>query len=537
MKKLIFILLFFTVFNVLKGQAHVDTVATLAQIEKSGNNAQKVSLLNDLASFYLNNDIKKSEKYASQALELAKSINDTLGIANSDYSLGCVFLYTYYDLSFELILKAYEVYKNQTDTLKIGKCYTIFGIIKSNMKEYETALDYYTKALDMFVLKKDTLYIASALNNIGTCYGDLKNHQKAVEYFEQALKLNEARNNQLYLSINYSNLGQAYSAQNNFTKAKYYLHKSWLLKNKLNDLNGLAAIFGILGNINFLNNQQDSALFFFTKSMQLSIEQRNYKLQESATSSISDIYKNKDQIDSAFVWLEKLLVIRDSISRIEKNNNLNMMEMRLRYEDLLKSMTIKHHEKVFYLSVTIYLLTLSVLIAITIIIVLNLRKKRIRLLNEKISNEKKLLNELVDLKNREISSNMLNLASKNELIKKITGKLNSEMGNMDGSDKVNLQSVISELNSNINKNIWKEFELRFNQVHPDFYTNLLRDFSNLTPNELKLCAFLRSNMTSKEISTITHQNIDSIEKARIRLRKKLNINDTGTNISFFLSKF
>lgn len=79
--------------------------------------------------------------------------------------------------------------------------------------------------------------------------------------------------------------------------------------------------------------------------------------------------------------------------------------------------------------------------------------------------------------------------------------------------------------------------MHFNRVHLDFYKKLQRIAPDLTPTELKLCAFLRLNMSTKEISSLTQSSDRSIDVMRGRIRKKLNITNTTTNLITFLSEF
>ena len=67
--------------------------------------------------------------------------------------------------------------------------------------------------------------------------------------------------------------------------------------------------------------------------------------------------------------------------------------------------------------------------------------------------------------------------------------------------------------------------------------DLLKKHSTLTPSELRLCAFLKLNLASKEIALITQQNVRSIEKARVRLRKKIGIDHQDISLSSYLAKF
>ncbi|MDA3816845.1 MAG: hypothetical protein PF486_05665, partial [Prolixibacteraceae bacterium] len=76
----------------------------------------------------------------------------------------------------------------------------------------------------------------------------------------------------------------------------------------------------------------------------------------------------------------------------------------------------------------------------------------------------------------------------------------------------------------------------FNKVHPDFSNNLLNAYPGITPEELKLSYLLRLNMSSKDIAEITNKEIHSIDIARYRLRKKLNL-ERNEKLQDFLMQF
>ena len=77
----------------------------------------------------------------------------------------------------------------------------------------------------------------------------------------------------------------------------------------------------------------------------------------------------------------------------------------------------------------------------------------------------------------------------------------------------------------------KNTQFQYNFTHK----NLNKMYPDLTPNEIKICAFLRLNMSTKDISAITHQSVKSINMARFRLRKKLDI-ESDENLIGFLMK-
>lgn len=146
------------------------------------------------------------------------------------------------------------------------------------------------------------------------------------------------------------------------------------------------------------------------------------------------------------------------------------------------------------------------------------------------------------MQQRELTSKVMKLYQHQELmantisqIESIKLNVNKRNGKDTGIQK-SLQNLINELTVSDNENLWKEFEAQFNETNPDFLKRLTERFPDLTPNEIKMCIFLRLNLRTKEISVITQQSIKSIEVARTRLRKKLGLDNTSTNISLFLGQ-
>jgi len=143
----------------------------------------------------------------------------------------------------------------------------------------------------------------------------------------------------------------------------------------------------------------------------------------------------------------------------------------------------------------------------------------------------------LEIKNKELASNVMTLIRKNEILSGIGDKLmNIQNDAVKEETKFAIKKIARELQKSTDNEIWDEFEIRFKQVHGEFYNKLLKQFPNLSPNEHRLCAFLRLNMTTKEISELTGQRIDTLEIARWRLRKKLKISNTKTNLVTFLSE-
>ena len=140
-----------------------------------------------------------------------------------------------------------------------------------------------------------------------------------------------------------------------------------------------------------------------------------------------------------------------------------------------------------------------------------------------ISELKEAHNQILETKKRELASSALRLIQiseyNNNLISDIT-KI-KEFTNEKGNEMI--RQAISKFNSNSGENFWHEFESRFESVYESFYTKLNQLYPDLTTGEKKLCALLRLNLSSKDIASITFQNPQSVDMARYRLRKKMNL--------------
>jgi len=249
------------------------------------------------------------------------------------------------------------------------------------------------------------------------------------------------------------------------------------------------------------------------------------------------LYYKLGNIDSAYFWLTKLNTLQDSIYDIEKTKSIYLHEINLKHKQEQELSRLKYKTKVFKLAFVISVLSILFLLTSMVIYIMNNRRKKIIIEREKANYDKENLEQELNKKNQELATYVMGLVNTNERVNKAVGKLDANIELFAKKNQNTIRRIISELKTGANKDIWKEFEYRFNQVHPNFVNKLLKDYPDLTPNELKICSFLKMNMSSKEISLITHQSIQSIEKARSRLRKKINLTNTNISFVYFLSKY
>ncbi len=148
--------------------------------------------------------------------------------------------------------------------------------------------------------------------------------------------------------------------------------------------------------------------------------------------------------------------------------------------------------------------------------------------NEQLSQE-------LELKNRQLANAATNIIYKNELLDNLHVEL-LKIKDKDGKPLSNEQ--LQKINKLINNaksddRDWDLFEKSFNESHENFFKKLKAQYPSLSPNDLKLCAYLRLNMSSKDIASLINISIRGVEIRRYRLRKKFNL-PTHKNLNEFL---
>lgn len=152
-------------------------------------------------------------------------------------------------------------------------------------------------------------------------------------------------------------------------------------------------------------------------------------------------------------------------------------------------------------------------------------QQMMRLKNEQLSQD-------VYAINKELAASEMSLNSKNELLAYIQEDLKNNVENESRSVK----SVISTISKNINgKDPWSAFQEAFNKTDKDFLKKMKEAHANLTANDLRLCAYLRLNLSSKEIAPLLNISVRSVEIKRYRLRKKMNLSHEQGLVEYILN--
>lgn len=167
-----------------------------------------------------------------------------------------------------------------------------------------------------------------------------------------------------------------------------------------------------------------------------------------------------------------------------------------------------------------------------------LNEQKLVLEKQNMAIMKENLETTINLKNAKVASNTVNLIHLNEILLSIKELI----GQIDKKNDFNTNfALLTKINRIIDHELqgdqhWNEFEEIFNQLHDNFMQRLKTSFPELTPRDMRLCAYLRMNFNTKEIAPLLGISVRGVEDTRYRIRKKLQLSSEA-NITEFILNF
>jgi len=532
----------------------------------------RIDLLNRLANIYTVSEPDQSLEYAHKAYELSKEEDYVDGLARSLVRLAQVYQLTaeygksinYADelinlagrhnliekkiialrikgldfhylgdneLSHRYFYESLKLSEQIEYKLGIKGATNCIAYSYFNQKNHEKALEYYLQALALAREMGSRSDIASELNNIASQYISLGDYNQVENYLREAITINSELNNQFWLLINYINLGKYYKHLKLNDSVFYYYSKSLKIAENLENTAKVIRSYLLFSEFYMDIFEEEKGLAYAEKAFRLASENRILKEIYNSSILISSYYRRQGNPDSLLKYDTLRLILKDSLEVESRLSTLKLLEVQHEIEKvkLQKSIQTERERLILW-----YILG-TLLTGVIIIGFLYYRRGTKAKLN--LLKSKKLENELYE-KNREIKVVVMSLMKRNELIISLSDKLLLlEQSVVHKANKKAILKIASDLKELTNEDVTKEFNLRFKEVNKMFYKNMTDKFPDLSPNELRLCAFLKFDMTTKEISQLTGQSINAIETARYRLRKKLAISNQQIDLRDFLRDF
>ncbi|MCD4695351.1 MAG: tetratricopeptide repeat protein [Bacteroidales bacterium] len=537
MKIFIHIFVLFIFMGNLHANEVIEIDRLLQQLKNKKTDTAQVNLLNKISEKYLYIDTEKINEFARQALKLSEDINYQKGIAQSFNNLGIYYRAKgIYSQSIDYTFRSLEIMEALNDQGGIARCYNLIGIIYFFLENYKLSLEYYIKALDINKQQNDLKWIAGNSNNIGMIHERQGNYEQALQFYLTSLEMNIQLGNKNWIANNYGNIGSLYLKMGNPLSLDYLKRRLAITRNQKNR-DGISLSNLYIGNYYFSNELYKEAISYYIESYTIAKEIGVLNKLSKSSKKLSASYAAIGDFKKAYVYHNLFKQYDDSLNLHANTQKITRLQMHEKHMINKQVEYMKHERSKFINSMIAIILIFLILFTF---ILYNRQKsiaKQHRLEQKKLALKNKALAEEIEFKENLLQENIKYLVDKNELLSTVIESFNKIKQTCKNKNQRIINEVIFELQTGVEDNIWEEFELRFNQIHSNFYKNLKQNFPQLSASDKKLCAFLRLNMTTKEISAITHQSVKSIETARSRLRKKLNIVNSELSLNQFLSKY
>lgn len=547
---------------------------------------------NNLSFYFLNKDQLDSALYYKQAaLDIAESLQNIRGILT--VNMGLAVLYNkknefskaeaYLNRNITLF-KYRDTVKNarEIDFKYIGSTYHALGDINVREGQYNLALQNQLRSLELYKARaKDPLFEADAYNALGQTEMKLENYEQSFVYLGQALKVYNEFEDLLWESDVLKIIGENMVLQNKPEEALEYLLRCIAIAKENEFQLTEASAYNILGNAYSKLGRHQESLQSLNKSVAIYNQMEKPTEINETYISLGVLYNEMNQPHRALPYLEKAILISDSIGSVPQASNAflhrskslrqlkeyekaltdfelynklkdsiftikksqQIEELRTIFETEKKEAAIALQEeeiktlnekaKVDKLTKGLYAGGLASTLALFGLSIFGYRQ---RIKKNHIAHEKQeeIYKQEIEHKKKELTSQTLHLVQKNTFIQELKENLES-LKNSPEKFRVEFRRIVMLLKKqNASDKDWEVFKSYFSEVHNDFDQKLKTLYSDISEKEIRLAAFLRMNLTTKEIAATLNVLPDSILKSKYRLKKKLNL-DKDIDLTTFLN--
>ncbi len=510
-------------------QTLVDSLISNSDYQK------KTELSLKIAKQLINTDWDRCNKYIEIAEDNLikidnkdKQITAYIKIADIFYSKDLL------DISLKYYQKAYQLINKNTGLDIKNEIENNIAIVYAQLKNTNKALEYFKKVLKYNLNNNDTLGVAKIYNNIGLLYMDTK-LDSSIKYYNKSLLIAEKLNNKLLNTYIYTNLARCYSLKNDTIKSYYLFNKALLNINEI-DIKTQAWVYKSMAENFMKQNKLDSAISYAKKSEELIVNSKYSFLYIDISKILYKSYLKLKKYKTASKYFEIYDQIRDSLKVEEKLANVTKIKLQQDYLIKDQKRTLQENKRILKYTIIAFSLLFTLLLLSILLIIYKNKLNKSKLQNELIKAKQEEIKHTLESKNRLLIAKAMKELHQTEIIQSILESLKEiKLKAVKKETQQAINIIQKQLESNIDNNIWQEFEFSFEQVNENFYKNLKEKHPDLTSKDKRLCSLLILDLSSKEIAQITGQDFKSVENSRTRLRKKLNLTNTKTDLVTYLS--
>lgn len=542
------IIAFFWLFGLGLAKGQTDLADSLKmELIRTPSDSIKVDLNIKLSNISAANNFDEATKYATDAIIVADRYGNPFLRTVAYNNLGKLFLSNgSYDLAANFFEEALELAKMALDQRYIGRILFNLGSVKLVMENYSGAMENFEESRrileDLANINNQVMPLAERiafLTNLAVTSYKQGLFEKAIEQYMEGLNMINGDPNFTIQNLQLQmGLGEAYYDYGIYEKAleSFINGREEAQKLQIATFEG-SFLYG-MGKAKLQLGRLEEAIMDGKSSYSIALASNFLSLKRHATEVLHDIYAASNQSDSALHYLTLTNEYKEELNIQEAEKKMLSAELRRNFEEReLEMQTSMKRAKINYLTtIVVTFLGAGVMFFLYVLVRKNLRIAELKRLKvetqvKRETLEKEALQVELEVKDKELMKQTMRSIKQNELIGQVVDQVKGNTGVKD--------AILSALNKTTYSQgqIWDEFEVRFQNVHQSFFTNLLESHPNLTSNERRLCAFLRLDMSTKEISALTGQSIRAIELGRIRLRKKLNLTNKDTSLFEYISQF
>jgi len=497
-------------------------------------------IMTSLGSDYcFKGEYMKSLEYLDLAKNIMGEFQDKAILAEIYSMKSIVFIsINRFQMALQFANNALKIYTELGNNRKLSFVYAILSDIYKELGDMQKSIDFTKKAHTIVIHENDSIAIASSFNNLGASYHDIGNTDSAYTFIRKSVYINKKLNlDKRLLAISYMNLASFKLEDGETDSADFFMRNADAIFQETDYIYKNDMMQELKARIYRARNETEKTIEIYKSIINSPGELENLEVKVNAYKALSEIAHAKGNSNEALNYYKKYKHFDDSLKKESNTSLLHFMEMEMEYEKKQihlelenKEVKIKSQQKNFFLTT---LSGLILLLLLTVYYVYRMQKAK----SHSMKLEKQRVEEELEHKNREIAASVMSLMKKNEILKGISKKmLEVEKSAVRDETKKAIHTLSKEIQESRDVELWKEFDIRFKEVHISFYSNLIKQFPDLSPNEQKICAFLRMNMSTKDISDITGLEPQTIDNTRSKIRKKLNI-DGKTNLVSYLSNF
>lgn len=471
-------------------------------------------------------------KQLREIIRVADEIGDRQMTAKAYGQLGFIHArQASYSVAVEHYLSALKINEERGD--KTGVFYNLVNIssLQADQKDRESALQTIRKAFLLAKEAGDSLQMTTSLINLGN-FSILSDKPTSLNYFRQALSMAQNSHTSQRVII-LTKLGSLYTDQREFGKATAYLEEAMELARKLELKRSYGEIWSKTALLYFAQQQYAPAIDYAKKAFHLAVEMNLLELKKEGYKQLSEFYAATGSFHEAYNNQVQYKLLSDSIFNDKNVRKIAFLESTYRYdkerqvyekEKANQALKIDNQQRTI-----LFLVILSILILMLAFAVYWTNKLKKRVLKLQIAN----MNQELEINQKAMAAATLKLMENSERDAHSVKMLENIKKNTIEEGRNEIRTLIAEYKFKSSNTNWKEFEILFQKVNSSFYEKLSAYYPNLTPNERKLCVFLKLNMSNNHISQITFQSEEALKKARLRLRRKMAI-DRDTNLATYV---